>query len=90
MLNNVLRLDAAVHQQRPLVLFLSSLQSCVSTDLPQGQCASELQTFVALKEQHLCFRTAIKAGQNLIKLWFRFYVNLAYSVDDSPGNFRTG
>lgn len=43
-----------------LVLFLSSLQSSSYTDLPQGQFVSELKTSVALKEQYLCLRTAIK------------------------------
>lgn len=49
-----------------LVLFLSSLQSSSYTDLPQGQFVSELKIFVALKEQYLCLRTAIKVGQNLV------------------------
>jgi len=47
-----------------LVVFLSSLQS--SSNIVVRDSSSELKTFVALKEQYLCFRTAIKVGQNLV------------------------
>lgn len=49
-----------------LVLFLSSLQSCSYTGLPQGQFWSELKTFVAFKKQQLCLSTAEWVGQTLI------------------------
>lgn len=45
-----------------LVLFLSFLQSCSYTHLPQGQFVSELNIFEALKEQNLCLRTDVNVS----------------------------